>query len=150
MTFCARTPAEIEEYLKHVQAWEALETVPYNRTTKPQFDIAVAEILSLRDYRSAMVKDCRKSELPSVIAKVARRTRVYLSEVQALLDDKRKREEARAEYQKTMQARYALCDKAHAFKDQFDVREFDCISACIEDGIITRENIHEYGIKLED
>lgn len=130
----------------NIQEWEEVAGLPYVRANKPRFDAVVAEIAALGDYRSYMVKTSRKSELPTIIAEVARRTRLLEAEKAERVAAKVKAEQESQARAELMAHRQKLLSSIKNWED-FPAREKECLVGLIESGHVTEADFASYGIE---
>lgn len=130
----------------------------YNKDTRNDIK-ALAESLQKKysDFRSAMLKDCKKKDLIETIIKVCDRTiQIENERMESNKADLEKfvvrenESKKRAEYRKFIER---IEPYENEYVKGFDsvregIRQWDCIISCVEDGIIHEGNILEYGIDL--
>lgn len=130
----------------------------YNKDTRDDIK-ALAESLQKKysDFRSAMLRDCKKKELIQTIIKVCDRTiQIENERMESNKADLEKlvvrenESKKRAGYRK-------FIERIEPYEDEYvkgfdsvreGIRQWDCIISCAEDGIIHEGNILEYGIDL--
>lgn len=137
---------------------DRVKDVEYNAKTR-DFVKAIAAELSEKysDFRSYMLKSCKKVDLIATIVKVCDRTidieNERMANTLASLEKIKEREKEHAIYE----SRRALVDRVMPYENEYikssdnarkAIREWDCLIGCIESGHITEENLHEYGIDL--
>lgn len=131
----------------------------YDKKTKSDINFLADRYKAIfRDYRSAMIKDSKKVDLPKTLIEVNNRTmkdaqRFYI-ESNLILDEIKK------EMDKYAKRQYGekLLAKIYPQKDEYirsfekiseGVRAWDCLVDLVEDGTITLEGLQEYGIEIE-
>lgn len=130
----------------------------YNKDTRDDIK-ALAESLQKKysDFRSAMLRDCKKKDLIQTIIKVCDRTiQIENERMESNKADLEKfvvrenESKKRADYRK-------FIERIEPYEDEYvkgfdsvreGIRQWDCIISCAEDGIIHEGNILEYGIDL--
>lgn len=137
---------------------DRVKGVEYNTKTR-DFVKAVAAELSEKysDFRSYMLKSCKKADLITTIAKVCDRTidieNERMANTLASLEKIKEREKEHALYE----TRNALAERVMPYENEYikgfdnvreGVRAWDCLIDCIESGHITEDNLHKYGIDL--
>lgn len=131
----------------------------YDKTTKADINYLAEKYKStFRDYRSAMIKDSKKVDLPQTLIAINNRmikeAESFYIESNIILDNIKKEmdKHAKREYGKK------LSEKIYPQKDEYirsfeniseGVRAWDCLVALVEDGTITLEGLPEYGIEIE-
>lgn len=131
----------------------------YDKTTKADINFLAERYKAIfRDYRSAMIKDSKKVDLPQTLIEVNNRTmkdaQSFYIESNLVLDQIKK------EMDKYAKRQYGekLLAKIYPQKDEYirsfekiseGVRAWDCLVDLVEDGTITLEGLPEYGIDIE-
>lgn len=137
---------------------DRVKDVEYNAKTR-DFVKAIAAELSekYRDFRSYMLKDCKKAHLIETIVKVCDRTidieNERMENTLASLEKIKEEEKEHALYE----SRRVLAERVAPYENEYikgfdnvreGVRAWDCLIDCVESGIITEDKLHEYGIDL--
>lgn len=137
---------------------DRVKDIEYNTKTR-DFVKAIATELSekYRDFRSAMLKDCKKNDLIATIVKVCDRT-IYIenermANVLVSLEKIKEREKEHTLYE----SRRILAERVAPYENEYikgfdnvreGVRAWDCLIDCVESGVVKEDKLHEYGINL--
>lgn len=131
----------------------------YNKATKADINyLADTYKTTFRDYRSAMIKDSKKVDLPQTL--IAINNRMIKEAESFYIDSCLILDNIKKEIDKYSKRQYGekLLSKIYPQKDEY-IRSFEtisegrraweCLVAIVEDGTVTLENLPEYGIDVE-
>lgn len=131
----------------------------YDKTTKADINyLAEKYKTTFRDYRSAMIKDSKKVDLPNTLIAINNRMikeaeNFYVESTHVL---ERLRKEL-GEFMKKKQGSLLL-EKIYPQKEEYirsfetvseGVRAWECLVAIVEDGTVELKDLPEYGIDIE-
>lgn len=131
----------------------------YDKQTKSDINyLAEKYKLMFRDYRSAMIKDSKKVDLPATLISINNRmikdAESFYIESNEILDSIKK------EMSNHVKRQYGqkLLDSIYPQKDEYiksfdtiseGVRAWECLVSIVEDGTIQLKDLPEYGIDIE-
>jgi hypothetical protein len=131
----------------------------YDKQTKTDINyLAEKYKLIFRDYRSAMIKDSKKVDLPTTLISINNRmikeAESFYIESNIILDRIKK------EMSNHVKRQYGqkLLEKIYPQKDEYmrsfdtvseGVRAWECLVSIVEDGTIQLNDLPEYGIDIE-
>lgn len=130
----------------------------YNKETKVQINLITDELKQkYKDYRSAMLKDSTKKELPSTVINICNRELNSLTLLESHFPEIDENINKRLKERDIRNNANILIEKIHSKKNEYiesfltrqeGIRAWDCLIGCIESGHITSDNIETYGITV--
>lgn len=149
---------DMDYWAGRAEAWKALSDLPY-KPNRDAYKAAVAEIKTIGDYRSAMVKEALVGELPLVLSQVANRTLSNVADARQKLAEGEARSAERARQHALSAERAALWARVTPHREEY-VRGFDsvsegirawgCLEALVLDGTVRDFELVDYGIHLDE
>jgi len=149
-----------EEKILDLQALFNSSYSVYTKENRTEIKTIVDKlILEFKDYRSAILKDSLKKDLPSTVLKLCERELLSIQDADKVInqiqDDIRK-EDLKINIRNKG---YALADRIHPLRDEYvknaetinkGIREWECLISLVEEGVINEEQLIEYGVILKN